>query len=345
VLDFSVNTNVYGPCPRVVDAIRAAVLDRYPDPTGRDARQRLSQFLGVDPERVVLGNGAADLLWTLARFLSRTASKALIVEPTFCEFRAACVASGLETVEWRACEATGFAVDLPGVSSRVRSENARVVYLCSPNTPTGVSLPAEAIAGWAAEHSDVFVVLDQSFLSLSERADEASVPMPKNVVCVRSLTKDHAIPGVRAGYAVAPAGVARELLRQQPAWPVSTLTEAAVIAACRSSAFVEDSCRRLLEDRDRLQDLVRAEAVSTLPSSTVFFLVRVGSATDLRERMLARHRIAVRDCTSFGLPNFIRVAARPEADARRLVRALRVELFDAADEHKRRTPRTESGAF
>lgn len=326
LLDFSVNTNPYGPCRNVVDAIHAAAFERYPDPTARGARERIAPSLGVPPDEIALGNGAAELLWTLARVLLRPGGTALIVEPTFCEFRAAALASGARVVAWRAREPDAFAIDLQAIAECASAEAARVVYLCAPNTPTGTAVASSEIATWAAANPHLSIVLDQSFLSLSERFADVTVRMPDNVISVRSLTKDFAIPGVRLGYLLASRDIVAGLEGQRPAWMTSAMAQAAAVATCSEGAFIEESRRKLLADRKRLSGRVRTLDATAFASTTTFFLLRVGNAAELRRRLLANHHILVRDCASFGLPTFIRLAARPEPDAQRLVAALEAEL-------------------
>src|SRR5436190_6237589 len=94
VLDFSVNVNPYGPSAAIVRAVRAAAIDRYPDPTARAARQALARACAVDVAEIIVGNGAADLLWTVARVLLRPGTTALVVEPTFSEFGEAASIAG-----------------------------------------------------------------------------------------------------------------------------------------------------------------------------------------------------------------------------------------------------------
>ncbi len=322
VVDFSVSTNPYGPSADMLDAIRAASVERYPDPTASAARRALGDVLDANPDDIVLGNGAAELLWSLADVLLGDNGRALVVEPTFCEFRAACAARGTPVVEWRATEEHGFAIDLHAVGEKARRAGATVVYLCAPNTPTGFCLPASEIAAWAAAHHGISVILDQSFLTLSDRHADIATPMPSNVVCVRSLTKDHAIPGVRIGYAVASAEVARGIGARRPAWTVSAAAQAAAAAACGLADFVERSRRAVLADRAELSLVLGRAGLHPHTSSTAFVLARVGNARKLQARLLTRHRILVRDCASFGLPGHVRIAARPAADRAALARAL-----------------------
>jgi histidinol-phosphate/aromatic aminotransferase/cobyric acid decarboxylase-like protein len=324
--DFSVNTNPYGPSEGMRAAIGAAAIERYPDPTGLRAREALGRWLELPASGIGLGNGAAELLWTLARVVARPGMTALFAEPTFSEFRRACVASGMNVVEWRARAEDGFALDLAAIGRRADEARAGIVYLCTPNTPTGATLAAAEVASWAEANPARLVVLDQSFLSLSDRADDAGVDVPPNVVRIRSLTKEHAIPGVRVGYLIARAELVARLEEQRPAWMTSAGAQAAAIAAAREQGFVEQSRQRLLRDRARLLVELRTLGLEAFDSSAPFCVVRVGDAAGLRRRLLAGQRILVRDCASFGLPEFVRLAVRPEPDIARLVRALAAEL-------------------
>ncbi len=326
LLDFSVSTNPYGPCPSVVAAVRGAALDRYPDPTGRAVRAAMAGVLDTSAEHLVLGNGAAELLWALARALLRPTDPTLVVEPTFGEWRAAASALGATVSEWRATAADQYRIDLPAIARAARSHGARVIYLCVPNTPTGAAVPAVEIAAWAAAHAEVTIVLDQSFLSLSERADDAAVAMPPSVVRVRSLTKDHALAGVRVGYLLAEPVIVARVEAQRPAWSTSAMAQAAALAACGEPGFVADSRRRVIADRERTHGQLRALGLAPLPSVAPFSLVPVADATAVRGRLLAGHGILVRDCASFGLPDHLRLAARPAADGARLIAALHEEL-------------------
>jgi len=325
ILDLSASCNPYGPCASVVAAIRAAPLDRYPDPTAAAARDALATALDTSPDRIALGNGAAELLWTLASALVRPGARVVIAEPTFGELRAAVEHAGAVVHECRARPDDGFAIDLAAVGRAIREHRAAVAYLCAPNTPTGAPIAAADVRALAAAHPDTAFILDQSFLSLSERFADLAIAQPANVACVRSLTKDFAIPGVRVGYLLAAPELVARVERARPAWTTSAAAQAAAIAACAAGAFVAESCDRILADRVQLAADLRALGLAPAPSTAGFLVVRTGDAAALRTRLLA-HRIAVRDCASFGLPDHIRIAARPAADRARVVAALAREL-------------------
>jgi len=325
VLDFSSSTNPYGPAPAMLRALADAAIGRYPDPSGRRARAALAALDGVSADEIVLGNGAADLLWSLARQWLGPGRTLLSVEPTFCELGLAARACGAHVVEWRSREADDFAIDLDAVERAARAARPSVIYLCSPNTPTGSALPVARIAAFARRLPEVQIVLDQSFASLSEVHAEAALRLPPHVVCVRSLTKDHGIPGVRVGYAIATPELCAAVEATRPAWTTSAFAQAAALASCDCQAFVADSRERLLEDRRALASDLASLGFQPVPSRTTFLLARAPGVAELRKRLLSRHRILVRDCASFGLPGFMRLAAKPAPARLRLLDALRRE--------------------
>ena len=326
VLDFSVNVNPYGPSPSMRAALQAAPLHTYPDPHALAARRALAQAAGVHANEVSLASGAAALLWDLARLWVRPGTSVLICEPTFCEFALAARACRGHVLSWRAYEAphAPFAVSLQDLGQAARVARAEVLYLCAPNTPTGVCANAADLAEFAAHHQDLRIVLDQSFLSLSTHHAEHAVRMPPNVVRVRSLTKDHSLCGVRVGYALGHATTVRALQQARPAWDTSAQTQAAACQAPHEQEFVASSRHALLDGTAHLQAQCSALGLRALPSTTPFFLCQVQQqdAQRLRHQLLSQHHILVRDCASFGLPGYIRIGTRkPEANAR-LVQAL-----------------------
>lgn len=326
VLDFSVNVNPYGPAPAMVEAIRAAPVDLYPDSTAFDARAALAAACDASADQIVLGNGGADILWTLARVVLQPGDTVLMVEPTFSEFRAAAQVARARVHEWRASADDGFAIDVGAVAAAARACGARALYLCTPNNPTGASVRGVDVIALAEMLPSVALVLDQAFLSLSDHCDDARLHMPGNVIRVRSLTKEHAIPGVRVGFAIATPSIAAAIESSRPAWTTSAAAQAAGLASCRLSGYVAECRGRMLADRQALASGLRDIGMAPLPTTAPFCLVRVGDGARLRRSLLAGERILVRDCASFGLPDYVRLAARPAADRARLLAALEQEL-------------------
>jgi histidinol-phosphate/aromatic aminotransferase/cobyric acid decarboxylase-like protein len=323
VLDFAVNVNPLGADPAVLAAIREAPLDRYPEPTGLVAREALSAHLGIRPERIALGHGAAELLWTLVHALGGQRLRVVIAEPTFSELGAAAERVGASVRRVWASPERGYRLDPDALIAA--AQDADLLYVCNPNNPTGHALPHEALETICAALPDTCVALDQAFLSLSERHADAARPLPANAFLLRSLTKDHALPGLRVAYAIGSADLIARVEAARPPWMTSEPAQAAVVASTRS-AHVARTRPLLFEYRRALEALLRRFGFGVAESQSVFVLAEVGRAAELRRRLLTRHRVAVRDCASFGLPRHVRLCARPEADLDRLEVALREVL-------------------
>jgi histidinol-phosphate/aromatic aminotransferase/cobyric acid decarboxylase-like protein len=162
-------------------------------------------------------------------------------------------------------------------------------------------------------------LVDEAFLGVSENHAEASVEHPPNVVRIRSLTKELAIPGLRLGYLVGAREAVERLRAVEPPWSVNQAAQAAGLAALGVVATVRE---RWLEARRALTFELETAGFVVVPSLAPYVLVRVRDARATTQRCLERG-VLVRDGSSFGLPDFVRVGARPAVDRARLLEALR----------------------
>jgi len=326
VLDLSVNVNPFGPHPAVAAAVAAASLADYPDRTASTARAALASALDCEPDRIAIGHGSVELLWALVAGLRREAKERplLIVGPTFGEPEAAARANDIATVHVDMREIDEFAVDAERIEAAIAQHAPGAVYLCQPNNPTGRALGSPELQGLLQRQRGTRFILDQAFLSLSSVHAQHSLRVERlpHVVAVRSLTKDHALAGLRVGYALAAPELIQKLDAQRPPWMVSTLAQAAVVAAVRHPEHVAQARAWLLDARRQLTAAIGRLGLPVVPSETHYCLVRVGDADLVRERVLRSHRLLVRSCRSFGLSQYIRVAAGTEEARARLVDAL-----------------------
>jgi histidinol-phosphate/aromatic aminotransferase/cobyric acid decarboxylase-like protein len=141
------------------------------------------------------------------------------------------------------------------------------------------------------------------------------------LLVLHSMTKAQALAGVRLGYAVGHPEVIRALALVRPPWNVNALAQAAGIAALHDQAHVVHTLAQLASAKETLLQELRASGLAAVPSCTHFFLLHVGEAAAYRKALL-QHGILVRDCTSFGLPEYIRVATRRAQENARLLAAL-----------------------
>ena len=142
-----------------------------------------------------------------------------------------------------------------------------------------------------------------------------------NVVILRSLTKDHALAGVRLGYMIAPTGIVSAVRQRQYPWSVNAVAQQAGVAALQDEEYLETTREFMHKAKQHLCQLLDAAGIQVMPSSTNFLLAKVGDAKTVRASLLQRGMV-VRDCTSFGLSAYVRITVRPPAECAQLVAAL-----------------------
>ena len=332
VLDFSASINPLGVSPAVTEALRNLDLATYPDPDCSELRRALADRLGLESERILVGNGATELIHLLARALLEAGDAAAIFTPTFGEFEAACRLQRVAPVHIAPAEQHTFGWDLPAAARLIATLRPALLFVCNPNNPTGTYLGPDSLEVIAAALGDTgLLVLDEAYAPFVERRWDATRLLRRgNVVLLRSMTKDHALTGLRLGYLLGPRAVVRQVRRWQHSWSVNAVAQAAGIAALGDCGHVARGRRAVRDGRRYLAQEFRRLGLPCSEAAANFLLVRVGAAAALRLRLLREHRVCVRDCASFGLPDHVRIGVRRMADCRRLAVALR-EVLENGD--------------
>ncbi len=298
-LDFAVNV-VDGPPPDwLTDAVQTAWtgIGRYPDP--RAAAEAVATRHRTTPDRIHLLNGAAEAFWLLE------ADRPVIVGPAFGEARAALPHA--RTIARSPHD--GFELHPEQIP-----EDADLVLVTNPCNPTGVLHPRATIAALA--RSGRTLVVDESFMDFTDEresvADRHDLP---GLIVLRSLTKAHAVPGLRAGYMIGDATLRRQ------AWPVSSLALAALEAWARQPPT--DLPERTAADRAAMaRRLSRIPGVRVYPGAANFLLIQVPDGPAALAR-LRHHQIAARPTTDLGLDaDHLRLAVRDADSVERLAAAL-----------------------
>ena len=327
VLDFSSNVNPLGASPLVRKAAAAVDLSAYPDRDCLLLREALAARLDLGVEHLLIGNGSTELIHLLARAFLRAGSRCLVFTPTFGEFEAAAAQVGADVRIVSAHLESGFNWSIAEAVQAIGTLRPALIFLCNPNNPTGVYMDRAAVQELsAALGPSGLLVLDTSYVPFADEPWDATPLLSRgNVALLRSMTKDHGLAGVRLGYVAAQPPIVEATRCLQPSWSVSAIAQAAGIAALASEAHVAEARRVIREAKACLVDQLSALDVPASPSAANFVLARVGDATAVRQHLLSKG-IMVRDCTSFGLPAYIRIAIRRPAECARLISALQEAL-------------------
>jgi histidinol-phosphate aminotransferase len=322
VLDFSVCTNPFMPPSGIREKIGQMPIERYPDSEATGLRERLSVRLGVPAENILAGNGTTELIRLIALAYFRRGDAVIILEPTYGEYEAACRLAGVRTLKHRAREEDGFQPKIEEVVELLERHRPRAVFICNPNNPTGIYLPRRDIKRVAAELGDGILILDEAYVAFVNDAwDSLDLTGRGNVVVLRSMTKDYGLPGLRLGYTVARLDIINNLRRVLPPWNVNAVAQGVGTAVLEQEKYLKESLRKVQEASRFLLEGFGKLGFKVLPPDAHYFLVKVGDAGQWRSALLKKGFL-VRDGTSFGLKEYIRVSPRTLPECEKFIEAL-----------------------
>ena len=325
-LDFSANVSPLGLPAGVAAAITNALptADRYPDPLCRELRAALAGAEGVPADWILCGNGAADLIFRLA--LAVRPRRALLPAPTFAEYEAALQTVGCAVQRVFLREENTFAVTEEFIDAVTPETD--IVFLCQPNNPTGQVTPhalVERLVRRCAECGAVLVV-DECFLDFLPDCDAWTAKQllrdAPQLVILKAFTKLYAMAGVRLGYALCGDAALLEKTRGagQP-WAVSSLAQAAGLAALQETAYAGAVRALIAEQRPRMAAGLRALGLRVMDGQANYLLFR--ATPDFGEK-LRRRGAVVRSCANYpGLDAaWYRTAVRTAQENTRLLQIM-----------------------
>ena len=327
VLDCSANLNPLGMPPQVGEAAAAAAAQAspYPDPLCRALRAAIAAHDGVVPEQVLCGSGAAELIFRLAYALKPR--RALVTAPAFSEYEAALSAAGCAVARHPLRQENHFDVD-EGLLEAI-GPDTELVFLCTPNNPTGRLIDQELLLAVAEKCRGLGAVLavDECFLPLACGGPGLApwlVEYP-NLLLLRAFTKSYAMAGLRLGYALcADTALLERMSAGGPPWSVSTPAQAAGLAALTQCPHWPERARAFLEgERPALAAGLSALGLDVVPGQANYLLFRAAGAADLKEKMVTQG-VLIRSCANYhGLgEDWYRVCVGPTEQNRRLLAAL-----------------------
>ncbi|MGG1514359.1 threonine-phosphate decarboxylase CobD [Paenibacillus oryzisoli] len=326
--DFSSNMNPLGPPPCVREIVAEGWKDihKYPDPAVRALRGKLAHKYGIDPESILVGNGAAELIDLIVRVLKP--ERTGLARPSFSEYEEAVHKTDGKLLSIPLLAGNGFALAEPELELAISSTD--LLFLGHPNNPTGRLISRDVLD--MLLRSKRRLVLDEAFMDFIE--DEGAHSMlrlasqSRELIVIRSMTKFYSIPGIRLGFMVAHPELIREARRLQVQWSVNDLAQRIGCAVLEDEPFEAASRRWLSEEKPWLSAQLGSLGLEVIPSDVNFLLFSFPKATGMTaakaQQLLGQMGILIRDASRFeGLDErFCRAAVRLRADNENLVVAL-----------------------
>jgi histidinol-phosphate aminotransferase len=334
VIKLASNENPLGPSPKAVAALQQALAQahRYPGVAERDLRRRLATHHELPEEAFIIGNGGTDVLRMIAQGFIFDGGETVMGRVTFPLYRLLTIMFGGKPlqVEPRA----DLALDLPAMADAV-GERTRILWLCSPNNPTGLALAqaeAEALLNRLPGH--VVVAIDESYCAyttMPEAVDSVSyVREGRPVIAVRSFSKTAGLANLRVGYGIGRPDLIEYLMHTVLPFNTGGPAMQAAMASLDDSEHARASLELVEHEREFLIDGMGRLGLNCLPSQANFVLVRdvPGGGESFADRLM-RQGIIVRPMVGFGLPGSVRVSVGTRPENQRLLKAL-VEVLNAA---------------
>jgi histidinol-phosphate aminotransferase len=328
------NEGLFGPLPGVLEATAERLGEswKYPEQAYEELRDSVAGWLGLPREQVLPGHGIQGLVLTVVSSFVSPGDRVVVPWPTYGLYAPVCRAAGavVERVD-----ATDLDFDLAQIAAVARETDARLVWICDPNNPTGAQLdPADWAPFLDALPERSVVVVDEAYVDYIRPGDRAprldDVAAGRPVIVLRTFSKIFALAGLRLGYAIAHPELVPYLHSVQEPFNVNSAALAAGCAALADPTRVEARREETLACRRRFVERLQDAGLRPLPSAANFVLVSLDGGDDVAiADRVARRGIMLRACSEFQLPGYIRVTVAPqplmERAADELIAAWRAE--------------------
>ena len=321
VVDFSANLNPFGPPPGIKEAMSKTDIAGYPDSRATSLRRLLADKLRVNEESILIGSGSVELIRLAALAYFGRGDSVLIIEPTFGEYQVACQISGASIIKQRRAE-NSFQLNIEEATKLIHHHRPKGIFIDNPNNPTGQYLSLAEFEKLLDASKNSLVVLDEAYITFVDNVwSSLDMTQGNALLILRSMTKDYGLAGLRLGYGVAGREIIATMCRICPPWNVNAVAQQAGIMAVVAEGYLRQCQIKLKPARSYLVAELGRLGLPPIPSAANFLLVEVGNAPKFRQGLLKR-RVLVRDCTSFGLPSYVRISPRTLPECRRLVTAI-----------------------
>lgn len=315
VIKLNTNENPYPPAPGVLEAfsrVTAESLQRYPDPCCTELSAKYAEIVGVDPERVMVGNGSDNLIVMISRICG---SPVVAPSPTFPYYQTQAEIEGVDYIEIPMGER--FSVPVDGLINA----GGAVTFLACPNSPTGTSATEEELDTLASGLAGKgLLVIDEAYVDFAERDSLGVLDRHDNVIILRTLSKGFSLAGLRLGFAVAAPEILKAMDKAREIYNVGSIQQKLAMAALDDLEHKDENARRVIASRESLAASLRKCGWDVIDSDANFVFASPpdGNGSAMHEQ-LKEKGIYVRYFNHPGLESFLRITVGTEDQNRALL--------------------------
>lgn len=325
IIKLSFNENPLGPSPLARRAVReaAARMNLYHDPISTRLRSALAEQNLVDPEEIIVGNGADDVVSIIAQAFFQPGDEVVIPDPTFGSYRSSALLMGAAPV---LVNLKDFAIDALALLDAL-GPRSKAIFLCHPNNPTGTYLPTEDLQQFLkALPEHVLAIVDEAYVDYATAPDYTSAlplrSLHQALLVVRTFSKIHGLAAARVGYAIGPRDIIELMSRVRLPFNLNYLGQSAALAALGDLAHQEKGRRINEEGKAILYRGLKELGLRFWPTQSNFIWVYTGQDSWELTLKMAQKGIIVRPGATFRRPEYLRLSIGLPGQNRLLLKAL-----------------------
>ena len=320
IVKLASNENPYGCSPRVQDAVSKIIgnMARYPDDSMHKLKGALSRRFNVDEDEIIIGAGSDQVIEFAMHAKASSRSKILINSITFAMYEIYARHVNAEVIR-----TSSRAHDLDEFYALYQEHKPAVIFLCTPNNPTGETVDAEAIMEFIAKiDHDTLVIVDGAYMEYTHFKDPSKAIMPHelirrfdNVLYLGTFSKAYGLGGMRVGYGIASRKIIKALYKLRPPFNITTLSLEAAYVALEDEAFVQSCIAKNFDEMERYEHFAAENGIHIIESYTNFvtLCLKDDQNSSLLADALLKKGMIIRDLKGYGL-NAIRVTVGTPAE-------------------------------
>ncbi len=329
VYKLSANESLWGPSPQVANALKEAVnqLKFYPDGAARQLKKGIQAKWCANSENICLGNGADEIITIITNAFLNPEDEVLIPVPTFSQYETAVTVCGGKC---KLVQQSSLTFDLKSIRANI-SDKTKMVFLCNPNNPTGTYFSHQELVEFLNNvPHNILIVLDEAYCQYATAPDfpksQELLNKYKNLIVTRTFSKIYSLAALRVGYAVADEAIIKQMEKVRQPFNVNTFSQIAAVAALADHEYYQNVKEKTVEQRNKLTNTLQRLGFEVQPSQANFILAYSPQGTKMAEQLLQKG-ILIRETTSFGLSNYLRITVGPEEIMNKLQEELEAIIF------------------
>ncbi len=304
IIKLGSNENPWGPSPKAMKAIENEIksINRYPESQLHELVAEIAKYSQVKDSQVIIGgDGADEIIDVLAKTFIDDGDEFIVPLPSYMYYEYLLKQYGAKPVYAR-WDLEKNELDVDSIYESI-TEKTKMIFLCSPNNPTGTLIDKKILAEIASKNPEILIVIDEAYFEYSEVTNKDLIDEYNNIFIIRTMSKVLGLAGMRIGYGLACEEIIEYMHRIKPVFSLTRLSFVAALNTFKDTEYIRDSIEKGIESRQYLYDEIsKIEGLNVFPSKSNFMLIGIKdtgfTAAELALELMKKG-IIVRDCTSF----------------------------------------------